>query len=151
MNRSAATEIDVAQFKGANTMRRTVTEQYQSIFDSLKRQAGSVFDALLTKSQSVWQAIGNSLKSAILGAIKEVVSSRVAAALLQAFVPGANVSFQHGGSSGKGGGVLGGLLGLGAVPAFASAAGGTFGSGPVGGNPMILSAAGGGGSGLAGC
>jgi hypothetical protein len=56
LNRSAANEIDVAQFKGANTMRRTVTEQYQSIFDSLKRQAGSVFDALLTKSQSVWQA-----------------------------------------------------------------------------------------------
>jgi hypothetical protein len=36
-----------------------------------------VFDALLTKSQSVWSAIGNSLKTAMLTAIKDVVTSRV--------------------------------------------------------------------------
>jgi hypothetical protein len=101
-----------------------------------------VFDALVSKSQSVWSAIGNAFKTAMLTAIKEVVTSRVAAMLMMMFT-GQKVSFAGSGGSGGGGG-LGGLLGIGAVPIFGGG-GGHFGSGPVGGNPMILSALGGGG------
>ncbi|MBZ5625928.1 MAG: hypothetical protein LAQ69_45655 [Acidobacteriia bacterium] len=130
LQKATTTEIDVAQIKGATSTRKLVTDQYQSIFQSLKQQAGGVFDALVTKSQSVWSAIGNSLKTALLTAIKDVVTSRVAAMLMNMFVPGANVQMQQGGV-GKGGGSgllggLGGILGIGAVPVFAGGApGGT--------------------------
>jgi hypothetical protein len=80
----------------------------------------------------VWSAIGNSLKTALLTAIKDVVTSRVAAMLMNLFVPGAHAQLQQGGApgGGKGGGGifggLGGILGIGAVPVFAAGApGGT--------------------------
>jgi hypothetical protein len=128
LQKATTSEIDVAQIKGATSTRKLVTDQYQSIFQSLKQQAGGVFDALVTKSQSVWSAIGNSLKTALLTAIKDVVTSRVAAMLMNMFVPGANVRMQQGGigsSKGGGGGLfggLGGILGIGAVPVFAGSA-----------------------------
>lgn len=95
-----------------------VRDQNQRIFDSFKRQAEGVFDALLKRSQSVWSAIGNSLKTALLTAIKDVVTSPVAAMLMQLF-RGQRVGFAQ--ASAGGGGVLGGLggmLGVGAVPVF---------------------------------
>jgi len=59
--------------------------------------------------------IGNSLKTALLTAIKDVVTSRVAAMLMNMFVPGANVQMQQGGidgGKGRGGGLFGGLCGI---------------------------------------
>ncbi len=141
--------IRSARENAANRTAQLVREHNRTIFESLKQQAGGVFDALLTKSQSVWKAIGNSLKTALLTAIKEVVTSRVAATLMYMFT-GQKVSFAGGGAGpgGSGGmlGGLGGLLGIGAVPVFG-------GSGGVGGVPMtqqqgaqiILGAAAGGG------
>ena len=73
-------------------MQLAIHEHNRQIFDSLKQQAARVFDVLLTKSQSVWKAIGNSLKTALLTAIKEVVTSRVAATLMYMFT-GQKVSF----------------------------------------------------------
>ena len=113
---ATTTEIDVAQAKGASATRKIVVDQYQSIFQSLKQQAGGVFDALLTKSQSVWAAIGNSLKTAMLTAIKDVVTSRVAAALMGLFT-GVRVSLP------QGGGLLGGTGG-GSTPVFGGPGGG---------------------------
>ena len=120
-----------------------------------------MFDALLTKSQSVWKAIGNSFKTAILTAIKEVVTSRVAAMLMQLFT-GQKVSFAGGGAGpGGSGGMLsglGGLLGVGAVPVFGGGgpipggAAGGWGTPPFlpqggGGGPVAMGGAGGGGGG----
>ena len=119
LQQSAVGSVDVAQAKGAAQMQQTVTTQYRSIFQTLKQEAGGVFDALLTKSQSVWSAIGNSLKTAMLTAIKDVVTSRVAAALMGLFT-GTRVSFA------QGGGMLGGTGG-GSAPVF-----GGSGSGPLG-------------------
>ena len=117
--------IKAARENAANRTAEMVRQHSQQIFESLKQQAGGVFDALLQKSQSVWSAIGNSFKTAILTAIKEVVTSRVAAMLMQLFT-GQKVSFAGGGAGpgGSGGvlGGLGGLLGIGAVPVFAGAA-----------------------------
>jgi hypothetical protein len=131
-----------------------VRDHNQRIFDSFKRQAEGVFDALLTKSQSIWSAIGNSLKTAMLTAIKDVVSSRVAAMLMQLFT-GTRVSLVGGGSAGGGAiGRLGGLLGIGAAPVFGQAGGGPIPGVAAGGwgtPPFIPSSRGGGGwSGLVG-
>lgn len=92
-------------------------EQYTKIFNSLKTQAGGVFDALLTKASSVWAAIGNALKVAVLTAIKDIVTSRVAALLMKLFT-GVNVTLK--GKADVPGifGKLGGILGVGAEPEF---------------------------------
>ncbi|HZT29410.1 MAG TPA: hypothetical protein VFA33_05980 [Bryobacteraceae bacterium] len=115
--------IKAARENAANRQAQLVRDHNKAIFDSLKQQAGGIFDALLQKSQSVWSAIANSFKTAILTAIKEVVTSRVAALLMQMFT-GQKVTFEGGGAGpgGAGGilGGLGGLLGIGAVPVFGS-------------------------------
>ena len=128
--------IRAARENAANRTAQLVREHNRQIFDSLKQQAGGVFDALLTKSQSVWKAIGNSLKTALLTAIKEVVTSRVAATLMYMFT-GQKVTFAGGGAGpgGSGGmlGGLGGLLGIGAVPVFGGTGGGPIPGGAAGG------------------
>ena len=144
--------IRAARENASNRTAQLVRDHNRQIFDSLKQQAGGVFDALLSKSQSVWKAIGNSFKTAILTAIKEVVTSRVAAMLMQMFT-GQKVSFAGGGAGpgGSGGmlGGLGGLLGIGAVPVFGGTGGG---GGPIPGGaaggwgtPPFLPQGGGGG------
>ena len=132
--------IQAARENAAVRQGQLIRDENRRIFDSFKGQAEGVFDALLTKSQSIWSAIGNSLKTALLTAIKDVVSSRVAAMLMQLFT-GQKVTFQQGGMGGGGMlGKLGGILGVGAVPVFA---GGTPGGTPPfvpsgGGVPSII-------------
>ena len=146
--------IQGARENAAIRQAQLVRDYNQRIFESFKRQAEGVFDALLTKSQSIWAAIGNSLKTALLTAIKDVVSSRVAAMLMQLF-SGSRVSLISGGASGGSTlGRIGGLLGIGAVPVF----GGGIGGGPIPGGaaggwgtpPFIPSGRAGGWSGLLG-
>jgi hypothetical protein len=118
--------VQAARENASIRQTQLIRDHNQQIFDSLKRQAEGVFDALLTKSQSIWAAIGNSLKTAILTAIKDVVSSRVAAMLMQLFT-GTRVSFPQQSGAAAGVGVLGrigGILGIGAVPVFAGGSGG---------------------------
>lgn len=117
----------------ASRQAQLVRDHNQRIFESFKRQAEGVFDALLTKSQSIWSAIGNSLKTALLTTIKDVVTSRVAAMLMQLFT-GTRVSLAGGGSSGGTLGRLGGLLGIGAAPVFGQG-GGPIPGGAAGGWP----------------
>jgi len=135
--------IQAARENAANRQAQIVRDHNRAIFDSLKQQAGGVFDALLQKSQSVWSAIGNAFKTAMLTAIKEVVTSRVAAMLMQIFT-GQKVTFAGGGAGpGGSGGILGGiggLLGIGAVPVFGSTApGGTPPFVPPGGGAGVTS------------
>jgi hypothetical protein len=142
--------IDAARQNAANRQAQMVRDHNRQVFESLKQQAGGVFDALLTKSQSVWQAIGNSFKTAILTAIKEVVTSRVAAMLMQLFT-GQRASFAGGASPGGLGGMLGGLggmLGVGSVPVFGGSNSGPIPGGAAGGwgTPPFIS----GGSGTGG-
>ncbi len=109
--------IAAARENAAIRQTQIVRDQNRQIFDVLKRQAEGVFDALLTKSQSVFGAIGNALKTAVLTAIKDVVSSRVAAMLMQLFT-GTRGSLAQGGVGGGLLGRLGGALGIGAIPVF---------------------------------
>jgi len=143
--------IQGARETAAIRQAQIVRDQNQRIFDSFKRQAEGVFDALLTKSQSIWSAIGNSLKTALLTAIKDVVTSRVAAMLMQLFT-GTRVSLAGGTSSSGALGRMGGLLGVGAVPVFGQG-GGPIPGGAAGGwgtPPFIPSKGGGGWAGLLG-
>jgi tape measure domain-containing protein len=78
-----------------------IIDEQKKIYDKLKGSLDRVFDALLNKSTSIWQAIANGFKTAIIGAIKEIVTSRAAAALMQLFGYG-TVSF-GGGPRGLGG------------------------------------------------
>jgi hypothetical protein len=122
---STGAAIDAARQNAANRTAEMVRDHNRQIFDTFKRQAEGVFDALLTKSQSIWSAIGNSLKTALLTAIKDVVTSRVAAMLMQMFT-GTGVSMRQAASRGTGIlGSLGGLIGIGASPVFAAAGGGS--------------------------
>jgi len=145
--------IQGARETAAIRQAQLIRDHNQRIFDSFKRQAEGVFDALLTKSQSIWSAIGNSLKTALLTAIKDVVTSRVAAMLMQLFT-GQRVSLAGGGASGGGTlGRLGGLLGLGAAPVFGQGGGGPIPGGAAGGwgtPPFVPSNRGGGWRGLLG-
>lgn len=138
--------IDAARDNAAIRQAQIVRDQNQRIFDTFKRQAEGVFDALLTRSQSVWSAMGNALKTALLTAIKEVLTSRVAAMLMKLF---AGVRVPVGGATGAGlsmagalpavaGMIPGGAMGGMGTPPFVPAGGGGFGG--LGG---LLSGAGG--------
>jgi len=115
--------IVAARETAAIRQAQLVRDHNQRIFDSFKRQAEGVFDALLTKGRSIWSALADSLKTALLTAIKEVVTSRIAAMLTYLF-SGRRVSFAGG---------AGGLLA--AAPVFGAVGGepGTAATTPTGG------------------
>lgn len=131
-----------ARENAANRSAEIIREHNQQVFDSFKRSAEGVFDALLVRGQGVFQALGNAFKTAILTAIKEIVTSNVAVALARMF-SGASVS-------GRGG--LGGILS--AAPALAGiggtpgVAGGAAGAGSTGGGAGSLAGFAGMGAGL---
>jgi tape measure domain-containing protein len=130
------------------TSAQLIVDQQRRAYESLKGGAEKVFDALLNRSQSVFAAIGNALKVAVLTAIREIVTSRVAASLMQLFGLGQVTFVRGGGQLGgspvfggarTGGGLAGlaGMLGLGGFGTVAAgipgAPGGTGGfAGPVG-------------------
>jgi len=72
-----------AREQAAQKAEQIVQQENQRVFDTFKHEAGGVFDALLTKSQNVFVAIGNAFKTAILTAVKDIVTSRIAASLTQ--------------------------------------------------------------------
>jgi hypothetical protein len=137
LEQKAAADGQEIRDKAALQTAEAVRGQMQSHFDSLKKSAGDVFDALLQKSSNVFSAIGNIFKTAILSAIKEVVSSRVAAMLMQMFY-GTRVSFAGNGGmiantpvfGGSGGSSL--FSGAGALGIAALGAGGSGGASPLG-------------------
>jgi hypothetical protein len=166
LDATTAAAIAKIQQDVGNRSVQIVRDNNERVFSSLKQQAGGVFDALTRKSESVWAAIGNSFKTAMLTAIKDVVTSRVAALLAQ-LVTGQQVKLAGGGGTYGGGGLskIAAALGLGAVPVFgggggAAGGGGGFsipglGGGAPGGTsgfsgPVQLGGAGGSGGGFAG-
>jgi hypothetical protein len=130
-------EIDRIRLEATRETNDAIIAEQKRVYERFKDSLGRVFDALLDKSTSVWQAIGNALKTTIISAIKEIVTSRAAAALVGLFGYG-QVSFgggprgiggqqpQFGGyTGGGGGGGFGGwlkALGLGGGGVAAAAA-----------------------------
>lgn len=126
--------IDAAKQNAIIRQNQLIRDSQQKMFDSFKRQAEGVFDALLIKSRSIFGAIGDAFKTAMLTAIKEVVTSHVARLLMQLFgglrIPaagGAGYGFGGGGSLG-----IAGTLGAMAIPGIGGG-GGAGSAGVLGG------------------
>lgn len=120
----------------------------QRVFDQLKRSAEGVFDSLTRSSEGFFQNLANIMKTAMLTAIKEIVTSRVALALTELFGGGRfGVQTTSGGGRGGGGGLLSLLLGGAGIGGIGrpGAPGGTGGfTGPVtqgGGSALAAGAA----------
>src|SRR3990167_7595087 len=142
--------IDAARENAAIRQGQIVRDEQRRIFDSLKRQAEGVFDALVTKSRSVFGAIGDAFKTAMLTAIKEVVTSQVARLLMQLF-GGLRLPVAGGAAAGGGLGTAGALASI--APIFTGGGFGIPGIGPGGTAPTFPTGgggAGGFGAGLAG-
>lgn len=143
----------IEDFEDETTRRREIREKELSVdatnlaidqqrrsYDSLKGSAEKVFDALLNRSSNVFAAIGNAFKTAMLTAIREVVTSRIAASLMQMFGLG-QVSFVQGGGHIGGSPVFGGARSGGGASGIAAMLGlggvGTLGGGMSGGGGMF--------------
>lgn len=148
LREETAGEIVAAQETVLVRSAEVVRDNNLRIFQGLKRNVEGLFDSIVTRSKSFWQSIADSFKLPILAAIKEIVSSRVAAMLFQLF-GGGPVTVRNGqpsfggvigATAGGGSNILGRLLGLGGAAAlggggvsFPGAPGGTPGfAGPVG-------------------
>ncbi len=145
--------IDSTKENAAIRQMEIVRDKNREMFQSFKSQAEGVFDALVTKSKSVWSAIGDAFKTAMLTAIKEVVTSNVARMMMQMFggsrMPGAAAAGAGGGSLVIGG-ILGGMFPMGGGGGFGGSGGGGFGipgMGPGGTPPFLPSSTGGYGGG----
>jgi hypothetical protein len=80
---SAKTDAQIADArqKAAEKSAQIIEQENQRVFDTFKHEAGGIFDALFTKSQNVFKAIGNIFKTELLTAMKDIVTSRIAASL----------------------------------------------------------------------
>lgn len=139
-------QVRAARENAVTKQVQMVKDYYTGVFNTLKTEAGGIFDALTSKGRDTWKALADSFKTAILTAIKDVVTSRIAMMLMR--MMGVDVSLERGtGTPG-----IGSMMGVGAVPVFGGmgGGGGTFGSGASMGGmvmswgmPMMLGAGGG--------
>jgi 5-bromo-4-chloroindolyl phosphate hydrolysis protein len=56
-----------------------ILREQMRLYDSIKSMVEKIWDAALDKSKSFWESLGNIIKSTILNALKEIVTSRIAA------------------------------------------------------------------------
>ncbi len=136
--KDAARDRQTAEVEAASQSARVIMSNTQRTFDQFKSSAGRVFDALLHKSESVWDALANSLKTAVLTALKEIVTSQIARMFTQ-LMTGQQVKFGGGATGGSGSPMdkirqALSVLGLGSDVAYG---GGGSGSGG-GGNPTSI-------------
>lgn len=140
VQRKYLADLMSAQQDAAVQSAEIVRNAQERQFDGLKRSAEGVLDDIFQHSQNIFQAIGGILKSTILTAIKDIVSSQVAAMLFRILNPSASVKFAPGGSAGAsgGGGFSGflGSLGLGAIPLFSG--GGSSIAAPAGSGAIAI-------------
>lgn len=117
--KDANAQIAIAASRTANRQAQEVLDYYKSTYDSIKSSASGVFDEIFTKSKNIFQAAGDVLKTAMLTALKEVVTSNVAAAFTK-LVTGASVTFAQGGLPGQDNAFskLAQALGIGSTPVF---------------------------------
>jgi hypothetical protein len=117
MGEGLAASVTAVQETAAVRSAQIVRDQVRSTFETLKSSASATIDALFSKTKSWTEAIGATLKAAILTPLKEIASSLIASGLMR-ILYGQNVGFggRVGGgtaSAGAGGGLLG-MLGMGA-------------------------------------
>jgi Tape measure protein len=82
LNYQADTDIQMARYDAWKAGDEAILNEQKRIYEGLKTQVDKVFDALFDKSKSIWSSIASAFKTAIMGAIKEIVTSRIAGALM---------------------------------------------------------------------
>jgi tape measure domain-containing protein len=122
----ALAQIELRRQKASNDSARMISENTERTFATMKRSVEGVFDQLVTRAKSPMEAIGAILKTALMSAIKEVVTSRIALALTEMF---------SGNRASAGVGVQAGGLGMGALWRFAGLGGITAAGLPLAGAP----------------
>lgn len=145
-------ELRQASEEGLARQAQAIRDNNQRVFDGLKRSVEGIFDQTVTRAKSFGQALADAIKLPFLAALKEIVSTRVAAMLFQLF-GGGQVGLSGGQpvfgggitSTGGGGNVLGRLLGLGGAGALGIGGGGIGLPGAPGGTPGFAGPVGGGG------
>jgi hypothetical protein len=95
IERDASAQIQMDRLEAWRSTNEVIIEEQKKVYEGMKSTVEKIFDAFTTKGKSVWESVGNALKSAITGAMKEAVSSQVAAGLTQA-ITGKAVTFPGG-------------------------------------------------------
>ena len=88
-------DLQVARLNAWKETDAAILEEQKSMYASMKSAADQIWNAFMDRSQSVWKSIGNAMKAAITGAIKDITTSRLAAGLTELF-GGGPVSFEGG-------------------------------------------------------
>ena len=78
---AANTQIQLDRINSWKEGNDAIIEQQKQVYTQMQDLFGSLFDAFTQKSKSVWAAVGDVIKNALLGAIKAVVTSQLAAQL----------------------------------------------------------------------
>jgi hypothetical protein len=94
-SRDAEVQIQLERINLWKESNDAIIAEQKKVYEGIKSALDKVWDALLSRSQSVWQALGNALKTAVLGAMKEIVTSRLAATIAGVFGYG-TYSFKRG-------------------------------------------------------
>ena len=115
-------EILSSQQSAAIKSAELIKSSNERSFGSLKDSISSILDAIETKGKNAFQAIGETLKRSLLGAVNDVISSQITQALFGVFNPGRAVTGFEPPNGIRGPGISGflqGLGGAGATPQFA--------------------------------
>jgi hypothetical protein len=88
-------DLQMARFNAWKETDQLILEEQKSMYESMKSAADQIWDAFMDRSKSLWESIGNLIKTSILGAIKSIVTSRLAAGLTEMF-GGGPVGFEGG-------------------------------------------------------
>jgi hypothetical protein len=110
-----ATDVIAARENATIRQIQTQRDETRKTFDSLKQSASGIFDALFSRTQSFGEALKNTLKTAILTPMKEILTSQTAA-IFTKFITGESVTFAGNNPGGRFGGLRPtlGRMGLGA-------------------------------------
>jgi hypothetical protein len=95
IEREAGAQIQMDRLEAWRTTNETIIEEQKKVYEGMKSTVEKVFDALTGKGKSMWEAISTAAKTAVMGAIKEQISSHVAADLTQS-ITGKGVTFPGG-------------------------------------------------------
>jgi hypothetical protein len=92
ISKQAEADIQISRIDAWREGNEAILAEQRRLYEGIQGALGRIFDALFDRSKSVWDAIGNALKTALLNAMKSIVTSRLAAMFMDLFGYG-NVAF----------------------------------------------------------
>lgn len=73
-------DIQMARINAWKAANEVILQDQMKVYESIKGFLGEVFDAALNQSKSFWTQFGNIIKNAMVGTVKNIVTSQLAAA-----------------------------------------------------------------------